>query len=63
MTIEDAKVANIFLGFQIWKGNFHLSHIFYIDDVIFLDDLDRGDLFNIIRLLQCFYLVFGLKLI
>nr|GFA69946.1 putative RNA-directed DNA polymerase, eukaryota, reverse transcriptase zinc-binding domain protein [Tanacetum cinerariifolium] len=39
-----------------------ISHLFYVDDVIITTEWNANDLDNIIRVLQVFYLAFGLKI-
>lgn len=54
--------ANIFLGIGIGMHQFFFSHHFFVDDVIIMVEWNKENVMNIVNILQCFYLVSGLKI-
>ncbi|GJQ97442.1 RNA-directed DNA polymerase, eukaryota [Tanacetum coccineum] len=62
MLISRAIHSSQLHGLQIGNGDITLSHLFYADDAIFLGDWNVRNVLNIVLLLQCFFLVSGLKL-
>nr|GFC73779.1 hypothetical protein [Tanacetum cinerariifolium] len=61
MALNDGIASNMFHGAMI-GSNIHLSHLFYADDVIILSDWNQNDMENITRILNIFYIAFGLKI-
>ncbi|GKE68056.1 putative RNA-directed DNA polymerase, eukaryota, reverse transcriptase zinc-binding domain protein [Tanacetum coccineum] len=61
MALNDGIDANMFHGVKI-GSNIHLSYLFYADDVIILSKWNQSDMENIIRILNIFYITFGLKI-
>lgn len=39
-----------------------MSHLFYVYDVIFLGEWKRSNIVNIVQVLHCFYMIYGLKI-
>ncbi|GJZ24777.1 RNA-directed DNA polymerase, eukaryota, partial [Tanacetum coccineum] len=52
----------IFTGAYIGKDKLRISHLIYADDVIFTSEWSRKNAHNFLCILQCFYLVSGLKI-
>nr|GEX34586.1 RNA-directed DNA polymerase, eukaryota, reverse transcriptase zinc-binding domain protein [Tanacetum cinerariifolium] len=61
MTLNDGIASNMFHGVRI-GSNIHLSHLFYVDDVIILSDWNQNDMEIITRILNIFYIASGLKI-
>ncbi|GJR38800.1 RNA-directed DNA polymerase, eukaryota [Tanacetum coccineum] len=62
MLIENAMNVSRIKGIEIDGSGIVLSHLFYADDVIFIGEWSEENVSNIVMLLQCFYLVSGLKI-
>lgn len=62
VAIQDAIGEGIFQGVKIGNNKLNISHFFYADDIIILGEWDRRNIINMVTILQCFYLVFGLKM-
>ncbi|KAL7598123.1 hypothetical protein Lser_V15G21490 [Lactuca serriola] len=62
VAIEDDVNKCVFRGALIGDGGFVVSHIFYADDTLFLEEWDEQNIANLVTILNCFYLVSGLKL-
>ncbi|GJR00332.1 RNA-directed DNA polymerase, eukaryota [Tanacetum coccineum] len=62
MLISRAIHSSQLHGLQIGNGDVTVSHLFYADDVIFLGEWNVINVSNIVLLLQCFFLVSGLKI-
>ncbi|GJW74853.1 RNA-directed DNA polymerase, eukaryota [Tanacetum coccineum] len=62
MLIENAMNVSRIKGIEIDGSGIVLSHLFYADDVIFIGEWSEENISNIVMLLQCFYLVSGLKI-
>ncbi|GJV87766.1 RNA-directed DNA polymerase, eukaryota [Tanacetum coccineum] len=62
MLISRAIRSSQLHGLQIGNGDVTVSHLFYADDAIFLRDWNVTNVLNIVLLLQCFFLVSGLKI-
>ncbi|GJT62657.1 RNA-directed DNA polymerase, eukaryota, reverse transcriptase zinc-binding domain protein [Tanacetum coccineum] len=62
MLISRAIHSSQLHGLQIGNGDVTVSHLFYADDVIFLEEWNVRNVSNIVLLLQCFFLVSGLKI-
>ena len=54
--------AGMFKGASICQGNLNISHLFYADDAIFMGEWSQSNAYNLICMLRCFYLMFGLKI-
>lgn len=59
--IEAAKDKGLFKGVQIPNGDPILSHLFYVDDALFVGEWSRSNLKNLARILRCFHVSSGLK--
>lgn len=59
--MEEAAEQKIFKGISLPNLSPILSHLQYIDDVIFLGSWSISNAKNLIRILHCFELSFGLK--
>ncbi|GJT42666.1 RNA-directed DNA polymerase, eukaryota, reverse transcriptase zinc-binding domain protein [Tanacetum coccineum] len=62
IALKDGLVANMFSGVKVGSNGIHLSHLFYVDDVIIFSDWNQNDIDNIIRILNVFYIASGLKI-
>nr|GEX73688.1 putative RNA-directed DNA polymerase, eukaryota, reverse transcriptase zinc-binding domain protein [Tanacetum cinerariifolium] len=62
MALKDGQAANLFHGVKVGSSGFHISHLFYTDDVIILSDWNQNDMDNIIQILNIFYIASGLKI-
>lgn len=56
-----ARLNNVFRGIFI-KGT-DISHIFYAEDVMLVLAWDLENMNHLIRILRCFFMALGLKLI
>ncbi|GJU06616.1 RNA-directed DNA polymerase, eukaryota, reverse transcriptase zinc-binding domain protein [Tanacetum coccineum] len=54
--------TSIFRGVSIGQGNMNISHLIYVDDVIFMGEWSQSNVHNLLCMLRCFYLVSGLKI-
>ncbi|GJX76532.1 RNA-directed DNA polymerase, eukaryota [Tanacetum coccineum] len=61
-SIRKAVDVGIFKGASIGQGNLVLSHLFYAYDAIFVGEWSQSNVYNLICMLRCFYLVSGLKI-
>ncbi|GKE22393.1 putative RNA-directed DNA polymerase, eukaryota, reverse transcriptase zinc-binding domain protein, partial [Tanacetum coccineum] len=52
----------LFKGASVGQGNLNISHLMYVDDVIFMGEWSHSNIQNLLRMLRCFYLVSGLKI-
>nr|GEV15709.1 RNA-directed DNA polymerase, eukaryota [Tanacetum cinerariifolium] len=57
----DLVNEGIFKGVQL-NGSINISHLFYADDVMFIEEWSDANLKGIINILQCFFLASGLKI-
>ncbi|GJT17179.1 RNA-directed DNA polymerase, eukaryota, reverse transcriptase zinc-binding domain protein [Tanacetum coccineum] len=57
-----AERISIYNGASIGKDNMRVSHLIYADDVIFMGHWSRTNAHNLLCILRCFFLVFGLKI-
>ncbi|XP_052621507.1 uncharacterized protein LOC111882826 [Lactuca sativa] len=62
IAIEDAAVEGVFQGAPMGSDEVLVSHLFYVNDAIFLGEWDATHIQNLIRILRCFYLVSDLNL-
>nr|GEV88765.1 RNA-directed DNA polymerase, eukaryota, reverse transcriptase zinc-binding domain protein [Tanacetum cinerariifolium] len=60
--LKDALHSNLFHGAKVGYSGFCISSFFYADDVVITSDWNHQDRENIVRVLQLFYLVSGLKI-
>nr|GEY52461.1 RNA-directed DNA polymerase, eukaryota [Tanacetum cinerariifolium] len=51
----------LFKGIQI-QGSKAISHLFYADDAVFIEEWSDSNLDNIVKILKCFFLASGLKI-
>lgn len=51
----------IFKGIKIPNGGPLISHLFYADDAVFIDEWSKSNITNLGRILKCFHASFGLK--
>nr|GEX53940.1 hypothetical protein [Tanacetum cinerariifolium] len=58
MALNDGIASNMFQRVRIGSN----IHLFYADDVIILSDWNQNDVENITRILNIFYIAFGLKI-
>ncbi|GJS33128.1 putative RNA-directed DNA polymerase, eukaryota, reverse transcriptase zinc-binding domain protein [Tanacetum coccineum] len=62
MALNDGLAVNMFHGITVGSPGMHLSHLFYANDVIVLSEWNLNVMENIIRILNIFYIAFGLKI-
>nr|GEX27682.1 RNA-directed DNA polymerase, eukaryota, reverse transcriptase zinc-binding domain protein [Tanacetum cinerariifolium] len=60
--IEDAVALDFFKDLRVGDGDARISLLFYADDAMFKGKWDDTNITNIIIILNCFYLVTGLRL-
>ncbi|GJX05708.1 putative reverse transcriptase domain-containing protein [Tanacetum coccineum] len=60
VAIEDAINAGLFSGAKL--HSLHISHLFFMDDVLLFGEWFSMNISNLVNLLNCFYKVSGLKL-
>ncbi|GJR71569.1 RNA-directed DNA polymerase, eukaryota, partial [Tanacetum coccineum] len=53
--------AGLFKGIRI-DDSLTLSHLFYVDDVVFIGKWDKSNFITIVHVLKCFFLASGLKI-
>nr|GEV43530.1 RNA-directed DNA polymerase, eukaryota [Tanacetum cinerariifolium] len=53
--------VGLFKGIQI-DNSLTLSHLFYVDDVVFIGKWDKSNCITIVNMLKCFFLASGLKI-
>ncbi|GJT76643.1 retrovirus-related pol polyprotein from transposon TNT 1-94 [Tanacetum coccineum] len=62
----DVVMENLGFGSKwrasIGEGNLDISYLFYADDAIIVGEWSQHNAHNLICMLRCFYLVFGLKI-
>ena len=58
------KAVNVgmFKGASIGQGNLNISRLFYADDAIFIGEWSQSNVYNVICMLRCFYLMNGIKI-
>ncbi|GJZ10712.1 hypothetical protein Tco_0545471 [Tanacetum coccineum] len=59
--IKDYRPISLFLGIPI-DSSLTLSHIFFVDDAIFIGKWDSLNIRTIVNFLKCFHLASGLKI-
>nr|GEU84369.1 RNA-directed DNA polymerase, eukaryota, reverse transcriptase zinc-binding domain protein [Tanacetum cinerariifolium] len=57
-----AEVLGLFKGATIGRDNMCISHLMYADDVIFFGEWSWVNAHTLISMLQCFFLISGLKI-
>ncbi|GJU48131.1 RNA-directed DNA polymerase, eukaryota, reverse transcriptase zinc-binding domain protein [Tanacetum coccineum] len=62
VAMDTAMDHGLFRGMSIGLNEYRLSHLLYADDAIFLGEWDENNIKNLITILNCFYLVSGLRL-
>lgn len=62
VSLEDSTHNLMFKSVSIGNQNFHISHLFYADDVIFLGEWYVENIRRLIRIIILFYMVFGLQI-
>ena len=53
VAIADTFMQGVFCGIALGSGELVLSHLFYVDDGLFLGDWDERNIQNLICLLRC----------
>lgn len=61
VAMEDAVVHGFFHGALVGEDGLVFSHLF-MQMMLFLGEWDEENITNLVRILNCFYLVFGLKI-
>ncbi|XP_071729199.1 uncharacterized protein [Rutidosis leptorrhynchoides] len=54
--------CNLYKGVEIGEDKIHISHLKYVDDMIFFGDWNTTNILNLMKLLKCFELTSGLKI-
>ncbi|GJR05549.1 RNA-directed DNA polymerase, eukaryota [Tanacetum coccineum] len=62
IAMEDAIEHDIFRDIRVGPGEAHISHVFYADDAMFMGEWDAKNGSNFITILNCFYLISGLRI-
>ena len=62
IALSDAVSSGLIRGIKFDVSVVHLSHLFYVDDVVIITEWSTQYMDNIIRVLQVFYLASGLKI-
>ncbi|GJX99283.1 RNA-directed DNA polymerase, eukaryota, reverse transcriptase zinc-binding domain protein [Tanacetum coccineum] len=57
-----AESVGLFKGISFGHHNMRISHFIYADDVVFLGEWSSVNAHNLLCMLRCFYLIFGLKI-
>nr|GEX08424.1 putative RNA-directed DNA polymerase, eukaryota, reverse transcriptase zinc-binding domain protein [Tanacetum cinerariifolium] len=63
IALLEATNNNIFHGIQVCKDKIPVSHLQFADDALIIEDWSRTNAKNLSRLLICFYLASGQKLL
>lgn len=61
VALEAARDQRIFKGIDIPYGGPTISHLFYVDDALFIAKWSQSNLKNLARIRQCFHVTYGLK--
>ena len=61
VALEAARDQRIFKGIDITYGGLTISHLFYVDDALFVGEWSQSNLKNLACILQCFHVTSGLK--
>nr|GEZ89771.1 RNA-directed DNA polymerase, eukaryota [Tanacetum cinerariifolium] len=61
ISFSRATSEGVFNWIQIHES-LKVSHLFYADDDIFIGEWSQSNMVNIVKILNCFYLAFGLKI-
>ncbi|XP_023751604.1 uncharacterized protein LOC111899957 [Lactuca sativa] len=62
IAMEDATSQGLFKGLEVGDPGYNIYHIFYVDDAIFLGVWNKDNIENLITILNCFYLISGLRI-
>lgn len=61
VAMKDAVDHGLFIGAKIGEEDFKFFHLFYADNALFMGKWSEGNVLNLVNILNCFYLVSGLK--
>ncbi|GJS06333.1 RNA-directed DNA polymerase, eukaryota [Tanacetum coccineum] len=61
ISFSRATNDGLFKGIHI-DGSMPISHLFYVDDVVFIGEWSDSNMKNIVKILMCFFLALGLKI-
>ncbi|GJZ20549.1 RNA-directed DNA polymerase, eukaryota [Tanacetum coccineum] len=61
ISVQRVVDAGMFRGISMGPS-LHLSHLFYVDDVVFMGHWSDSNIDNIVQVLECFYRVSGLRI-
>lgn len=56
----NALRCGLFTGMDV--GDVNISHLFYADDTIFVGQWSKNNVYNIVRVLQCFLIASRLRI-
>lgn len=59
--LKSAVDKGIFKGIKILGVGPCISHLFYVDDALFIGEWSKANLKNLARILKCFHVSSGLK--
>ncbi|KAL4583677.1 hypothetical protein LXL04_008259 [Taraxacum kok-saghyz] len=59
VAMEDAISGGLFSPLCLGTEELNLSHLFYVDDALFLGEWSKKNVENLVCILHCFYLVSG----
>ncbi|GJX55563.1 RNA-directed DNA polymerase, eukaryota, reverse transcriptase zinc-binding domain protein [Tanacetum coccineum] len=62
IAIKDTNHSNLIKGVSVGNPGIHLSHFFYVDDVVLVTEWNYRDMDNILRLFNVFFLATGLRI-
>ncbi|GKE74780.1 RNA-directed DNA polymerase, eukaryota, partial [Tanacetum coccineum] len=60
VAVEDAIKVGLYRGVQV--RSLYISHLLFVDDILFLGEWSRSNIIGLVSLLQCFHDVSGLKI-
>lgn len=60
--LEDAVANGLFRAAKLRNLGIQVSHLFYVDDVLFMGEWDAKNITNLIRVIKCIYMMSGLQL-
>lgn len=61
VAMKSACDQGIFIGIKLPHGRPLISHLFYVDDAVFIGEWSKANITNLARILNCFHASSGLK--
>ncbi|KAJ9562049.1 hypothetical protein OSB04_007209 [Centaurea solstitialis] len=62
LLVKEAEGKGLFKGVKVGKDEVNVSHLQYADGAIFFGEWEIGNFLNLLKILECFHLVSGLKI-